>query len=321
MTQIHKIEARLHAIVRQAEGIHSFELRPKPGTAFPAFTAGSHIDLYLENGMVRSYSLVNPQGETHRYVVAINNDAASRGGSKHIHEAWRVGDVMTIAGPRNNFELNEKAPGTVFIAGGIGVTPLYCMAQRLGELKAPWKMYYSARTRDLMAYREDIEALAKRSGGEVVFNLDHEPGGKMLDLGAIVKGVPADAHLYCCGPNPMLKAFEAACAGRNPDTVHVEYFTAEEAPATEGGYKVVLQRSNKTVVVPEGKTLLDALLDAGVDVPFSCTEGVCGTCETKVISGVPDHRDLILTESERQSNKTMMICCSGSKSAELVLDL
>ena len=167
--------------------------------------------LYLPNGLVRSYSLVNAQGETHRYVVAINKDAASRGGSKAIHEQWRVGDIVTIGTPRNNFELNEKAPLTVFMAGGIGVTPLFCMAQRLTDIKAPWKMYYSARTRDLMAYRPELEALAKAAGAEVVFNLDQEPGGKMLDLAAIAKGIPADAHLYCCGPNPMLKAFEAAC--------------------------------------------------------------------------------------------------------------
>jgi vanillate O-demethylase ferredoxin subunit len=321
MTQIQKLEARVHAITWQAQGIHSFELRPQAGAQFPAFTAGAHIDIYLPNSLVRSYSLVNKPGETHRYVIAVNKDAASRGGSKAVHEQLRVGDVVTISAPRNNFELKEDAPHTVLIAGGIGVTPLFCMMQRLAEIGRPWEMFYSARTRQLMAYRDEIDALAKQCGGKVVFNLDQEPGGKMLDLKDIVSKIPADAHLYCCGPNPMLKAFEAACEGRNPDTVHVEYFTAEEAPATEGGYNVVLNRSKRTVFVPEGKTILDALLDAGVDVPFSCTEGVCGTCETKVLSGTPDHRDLILTESERKAGNTMMICCSGSKSAELVLDL
>jgi tetrachlorobenzoquinone reductase len=132
---------------------------------------------------------------------------------------------------------------------------------------------------------------------------------------------PADAHLYCCGPIPMLEAFEKACESLPHERMHVEYFSAKEAPATAGGFNVVLQRSGKTVFVPEGKTILDALLDAGIDVPFSCTEGVCGTCETRIVSGTPDHRDLILTESERAANKTMMICCSGSKSPELVLDM
>jgi vanillate O-demethylase ferredoxin subunit len=321
MTQIQKIEARLHAITWQAQGIHTFEFRPQPGHSFPAFTAGAHIDLYLTNGLVRSYSLCNAQGETHRYVVGINKDASSRGGSKHVHESLRVGDILTISAPRNNFELDEKAPHTALIAGGIGVTPLYCMMQRLTEIGASWEVIYSARTHDLMAFRDEIDALAKKAGRKALFNFDHEPGGKMLDLKDVVSKIPADAHLYCCGPNPMLKAFESACAGRKEETVHVEYFTAEQPAATEGGYNVVLKRSGKTVFVPEGKTILDAMLDAGMDVPFSCMEGVCGTCETKVLSGTPDHRDLILTESERQANNTMMICCSGSKTPELVLDL
>jgi ferredoxin-NADP reductase len=321
MTEIKRLEARLHAITWQAQGIHSYELRPQAGTVFPAFTAGAHIDLYLPNGLVRSYSLVNPQGETHRYVVAVNRDAASRGGSRLVHEQLRVGEAVTISTPRNNFELNEKAPHTVLIAGGIGVTPLYCMMQRLTELGASWQLFYSARTRTLAGFHDDIEALGKRAGRSVLFNFDHEPGGKMLDMGAIVSQIAPDAHLYCCGPIPMLQAFEKACAGRDPATVHVEYFSATEAPSTAGGFTVKLNRSGKSVFIPEGKTILDALLDAGVDIPFSCMEGVCGTCETKVISGVPDHRDLILTESERQGGKTMMICCSGSKSAELVLDL
>jgi ferredoxin-NADP reductase len=321
MTQIQKLEARLHSITWQAQGIHSYELRPKAGESLPAFTAGAHIDLYLANSLVRSYSLTNPQGETHRYVVAVNKDAASRGGSKLVHEGLRVGDIVTISTPRNNFELNEKAKHTVLFAGGIGVTPLYCMMQRLTEIGVSWEVYYSARAPELMAFHAEIDALARRAGRNAVFNFDQVPGGKMLDLKAIVAQIPADAHLYCCGPNPMLKAFEGACAGRDHATVHVEYFTAEQPAATEGGFNVVLKRSNKTVFVPEGKTILDALLDAGLDVPFSCMEGVCGTCETKVLSGVPDHRDLILTESERQANNTMMICCSGAKTPELVLDL
>lgn len=228
---------------------------------------------------------------------------------------------MTISAPRNNFPLNEKAPHSVFFAGGIGVTPMFCMVRRMADLGASWKMYYSARTPEHAAYRDGIEALAKHASREAVFNYDQVPGGKMLDLKAIIGAIAPDAHLYCCGPTPMIQAFEKACEGRDPATVHVEYFTAVEEAATGGGYKVVLARSGRSVVVPEGKTMLDALLDAGIDVPYSCMEGVCGSCETKVISGTPDHRDMILTESERKANKTMMICCSGSKSAELVLDL
>ncbi|OFZ98306.1 MAG: ferredoxin [Betaproteobacteria bacterium RIFCSPLOWO2_02_FULL_62_17] len=318
---IQKIETRLHAITWEAQGIHSFELRRADGGALPAFAAGSHIDLYLGNGMVRSYSLVNPQGETHRYVVGINRDVASRGGSRYVHDNVKVGDKLTISAPRNNFPLAEDAPHSVFIAGGIGITPMYCMMQRMAELRASWQLFYSARTPLHAAYRGGIEALGRSSGQQVVFNYDQVPGGKMLDLKSIVAGVAPTAHLYCCGPLPMLAAFEEACQGRAEGTVHVEYFSAREEAATGGGFNVVMSRSGKTVFVPEGKTILDALLDAGENAPYSCMEGVCGTCETKVISGTPDHRDMILTESERKAGKTMMICCSGSKSGELVLDL
>ncbi|MFM9969796.1 MAG: PDR/VanB family oxidoreductase [Burkholderiales bacterium] len=318
---IQKIETRVHAITYEAIGVHSFELRCPDGAALPAFEAGSHIDLYLSNGMVRSYSLVNRAGETHRYVVGIQRDPASRGGSRYVHDNLKVGDKLTISAPRNNFPLNEAAPHSVFFAGGIGVTPMFCMVRRMAEAKASWQLYYSCRTPQHAAYHDGIEELSKTSGAQVTFNYDQIPGGKMLDLKAIIAALPPTTHCYCCGPLPMLAAFEEACKGRPEGTVHVEYFSAREEAATGGGYKVVLQRSGKSIFVPEGKTILDALLDAGEDAPYSCMEGVCGSCETKVISGTPDHRDMILTESERKANKTMMICCSGSKSAELVLDL
>jgi ferredoxin-NADP reductase len=316
---IQKIETRLHAITYEALGINSFEFRRPDGAALPAFDAGSHIDLYLGNGMVRSYSLVNAQGETHRYVVGIQKDPASRGGSRYVHDNIKVGDKVTISAPRNNFPLNESAPHSVFFAGGIGITPMFCMVRRMAEVNASWQLYYSSRTPQHAAYHDGIEALGNAS--QVVFNYDQVAGGKMLDLKAIIAGMAPTTHLYCCGPLPMLGAFEEACKGRPEETVHVEYFSAREEAATGGGFNVVLSRSGKTVFVPEGKTILDALLDAGEDAPYSCMEGVCGSCETKVISGTPDHRDMILTESERKAGKTMMICCSGSKSAELVLDL
>lgn len=318
---IQKIDTRLHAITYEAIGINSFELRRPDGAPLPAFEAGSHIDLYLGNGMVRSYSLVNPQGETHRYVVGIQKDPASRGGSRHVHDTLKVGDKVSISAPRNNFPLAEAAPHSVFFAGGIGVTPMFCMVQRMAAIKASWQLYYSSRTPQHAAYREGIEALAKSSGRDVVFNYDQVPSGKMLDLKALIGALAPATHVYCCGPLPMLAAFEEACKGRPEETVHVEYFSAREEAAKGGGFNVVMSRSGKTIFVPEGKTILDALLDAGEDAPYSCMEGVCGSCETKVISGTPDHRDMILTESERKAGKTMMICCSGSKSAELVLDL
>ena len=155
----------------------------------------------------------------------------------------------------------------------------------------------------------------------VRFYCGFAPGGKMLDIGAVTSAVAPDTHIYCCGPLPMLEAFEAATQDLPRERVHVEYFTAKDAPAAEGGFTVVLAKSGKSFQIPPGKTILETLLDAGMNVASSCLEGVCGTCETKVLEGVPDHRDVVLTESERKASKTMMICCSGSKTDKLVLDL
>jgi tetrachlorobenzoquinone reductase len=318
---VSRVDVRIKTIAREANGISSLELVPISGDELPPFTAGAHIDLHLANGLVRSYSLINLQGERNRYVIAVNKDAASKGGSRFIHEKLATGDRLSITVPRNNFPLVEDAARVVLFGGGIGITPIWCMIQRLEQLGRAWELFYSTRTREVMAFREALEALERKSTGRAHLNFDHEPGGKMLDLAALVAAAPADAHLYCCGPVPMLQAFESACKTRPPALVHVEYFTAKEKAASEGGFTVILARSNKTFVIPPGKTILDTLLDNEVDVPFSCTEGVCGTCETRVIEGIPDHRDSILTSIEQASNKTMMICCSGSKSTKLVLDL
>lgn len=322
MNNAEQIAVRVHAITWAAKDIWLFELRPLArGLRLPAFTAGAHIDLYLPHAVVRSYSLVNPQGEDHRYLIAVNNDPASRGGSRYLHQSVRVGDELTVSAPRNNFPLAEDAACSVFIAGGIGVTPLWCMMQRLAELGRPWRLHYCARTRAQAAFLDEIESLGRQAGATLVFNFDHEPGGKILDLRAVMQEAPRQAHVYCCGPGPMLGAFQEASAGWRPENIHLEYFSAASPAATAGGYTVRLARSRLSVFVKEGMTLLDALLGEGVDVPFSCREGVCGSCETTILSGVPDHRDVILTDAEKRAGRTMMICCSGCKSQELVLDL
>jgi vanillate O-demethylase ferredoxin subunit len=295
--------------------------RRPAGAALPAFTAGAHIDLHLPQGLGRSYSLVNPQDERHRYVIAVQRDQASRGGSRHIHDTVRAGDIIAIEEPRNNFALAEDAAHSLLIAGGIGITPLWCMVQRLAKLGRSWELHYAARRRAIAAFIEPIRALGERHPERVHVTFDHEPGAAMIDLAALVQAAPADAHLYCCGPAAMLEAFEQAVAGRPEARVHVEYFTAREAPATEGGFTIVLARSGRSIPVPAGSTIIDALFAAGIEPVHSCLEGVCGTCETAVISGEPLHRDLVLTDAERAAGKTMMICCSGSKSATLVLDL
>jgi tetrachlorobenzoquinone reductase len=322
MTTNKPVDFLVTSVSSEAVGIKSFELVPADGTRPPPFSAGAHVDLHLANGMVRSYSLINPQSDSpDRYVIAVNRDGASRGGSAFVHDHLMVGHVVPISGPRNNFALVEDAQHIVFIAGGIGITPLWCMIQRLEELGRSWELFYSTRTREVMAFRARLEMLENASRGRVHLNFDHEPGGRLIDIASIVAKAPADAHFYCCGPGPMLQAFEKAVAALPPQRAHVEYFTQKEESATEGGFTVVLARTGRSLPVSSGKTILETLLAADLDVQHSCMEGMCGTCEVRVIEGIPDHRDSVLTPDERSSNKTMMICCSGSKTSRLVLDL
>lgn len=310
------LRLRIQSATWEAPNILSYDLRAPEGGELPAFTAGAHIDLTLPGGMVRSYSLVNPQSERHRYLIAVQKDRASRGGSRWVHENFRPGDILTINGPRNNFALDESAERSIFIAGGIGVTPILSMIERLGAIGRDWQLVYCSRRRSDAAF---LERVARKP--QVRLNFDEDPGGRMLDVAEVVRAAPPGSHLYCCGPLPMLEAFEQATKDLVRERIHVEYFTAKEPAAREGGFKVVLARSGRELAVPPGKTILDALRDSGIDAPYSCTEGVCGTCETRVLEGIPDHRDLVLTGAARASNKTVMICCSGSKSEKLVLDL
>lgn len=318
-------QVRLRAISWEAEHILGFELVAlPPANRLPAFTAGAHIDLHLSTpsgALVRSYSLLNDPRDTQRYRIAVNRDPKSRGGSRHMHEGLRVGDVLTISEPRNNFELDESAPFNVFIAGGIGITPLLGMIARSQALGTPWRLHYAARTRLHAGFLDTLASYQAQAGAEVLLNFDQEPGGQMLDLARVVAALPEAAHVYCCGPLPMLAAYEEATAGLSAERVHREYFAAKEAAATGGGFTVELARSRKTLTVPEGKTILDCLIENQLEPLFSCREGVCGTCEVRVLQGTPDHRDLVLNEAERAACDRMMVCCSGAKSATLVLDL
>ena len=309
-------DVRLTAIRYAAHETNLYEFRRLDGAPMAPVEPGAHIDIHLPNGMMRQYSLTTADGDANAYVVGIKRDRASRGGSKYIHDSLPVGTVLKIGGPRNNFPLEEKAPHTVLLAGGIGITPIWCMAQRLIKQGASWEMHYSCRERPEVAFIDELSKLP-----QVKIHIDAEAGGKFLDIPGIVACAPAGSHFYCCGPLPMLAAYEAATKDLSPGHMHIEYFTAKEEAALEGGFKVRLNRSGEEFTVPPGKTLLHVLRDAGIDVSYSCEEGVCGACETAVISGTPDHRDNILTEAERKASKTMMICCSGSKSDLLVLDL
>lgn len=310
------MQARLKNIRWEAAGINSYILEPVAGGLMPAFAPGAHIDVKLATGLARSYSLVNDPMIRGYYEIAVHHAIEGRGGSRHIHDLWRVGQVLEISEPKNNFPLVEDAVHTVMIAGGIGVTPMLPMIARLEKLGRSWELHYVAASPDRAAY---VERLSVFDQVEIAF--DGIAGGQRLDLKAICSAAPVDAHLYCCGPTGMLDAFVAINADRPKGHAHIEYFSAETDIATEGGFTVELARSGMKVAVEAGETMFDALLNAGVNVSFACAEGVCGTCEVKVLGGIPDHRDHFLSEEDKAANTSIMVCCSGSKTANLVLDL
>ena len=315
------LNALVHTLRYEAEATFSIELRPVDGGEFPAFEAGAHIDLHLPNGLVRSYSLLNDARERHRYVVAVLKDRASRGGSRYVHEQLRVGSVIKIGAPRNAFKLHEEAAHTVLVAGGIGITPLLCMARRLRSLGRSVELLYFARTRKHAAFIDNINAL----GIPVHWHFDEQAGGPP-DIKALLasRAVKAQAHYYACGPAVMLDAFEKCCAELGYTQAHVERFSPVEVAADKDArstYTVHLQRSGRDIVVMPELSLLKALKAAGCNVPSSCEEGVCGACETQVLAGVPDHRDSVLSPAEKAASKSMMICVSGCKSESLTLDI
>jgi ferredoxin-NADP reductase len=227
------LNALVHTMRYEADGIVSVEFRPAtPAVDFPAFEAGSHIDLHLPNGLVRSYSLCNPSSDRQRYVVGVLNDRKSRGGSRYVHQQLRVGMTLPISAPRNNFKLQEGAGRSVLVAGGIGVTPIWSMLQRLVAIGQPVELVYCARTRKEAAFCDAIEALAKEKQVQLGWHFDDEKGAPP-QLAELLAGKGADSHYYCCGPTPMLDAFEKSCEQLGYANAHIERFAAVhvEAPA------------------------------------------------------------------------------------------
>jgi tetrachlorobenzoquinone reductase len=314
------IEVLLTDVETVARDTNVYRFRRPDGGRLPPYKPGAHIDIHLPNGLMRQFSLLNPEADPESYVVGIKLDAASRGGSRYIFDELRVEHRLKISVPRNNFPLVEDAEHVILFAGGIGITPIWCMAQQLATQKRAWKLYYSCRSRADMAF---LAALEKFGPDFVHLHFDDEEGGKFLDIAAIMNAAPQNAHFYCCGPNPMLTAFEAAASGRPRAQVHLEYFTpkAEIESNTLGGFWVELARSGEEYFIPEGKKVLEVLFEAGVDVDYSCELGICGECVTRVISGIPVHHDSVLSEEEQATNEKVMICCCGCKSDRLVLDM
>lgn len=298
-----------------AEDVVALTLAAADGSALPPWTPGAHIDLVLGDDLVRQYSLCGNPSDAGRWRVGVLRAPDSRGGSKAVHAEVAAGTSVTVRGPRNHFPF-VASRRYLFLAGGIGITPMLPMILEAEASGADWRLVYGGRSLSSMAFREELAAY-----GERVTLVPQDTDG-FPDLDALL-GTPQPGTLvYACGPTPFLDAVEQRCAAWPAGSLHLERFAAKEVDATDDeAFELVLQRSGLTLEVPSDKSVFEVCRDAGVSVVGSCLEGVCGTCETEVVDGEVDHRDSILNEEERASNEFMMICVSRCRSGRLTLDL
>ncbi|WP_425307493.1 PDR/VanB family oxidoreductase [Ammonicoccus fulvus] len=335
---------RIEQVRREADGVVSLELVDPSGADLPPWAPGAHVDIVLPSRLVRQYSLCGRPDDRSSYRIAILRDEHGKGGSREIHESVLVGKEVQIRGPRNHFKLGE-ADEYLFVAGGIGITPILTMIRQLDEQGYAYRLVYGGRSRGTMAFQKELDAI----GGDVDYVPFDERG--QLDLDEILDSVAPWTSVYACGPEGLLRAMEKACEARNLK-LNVERFgtappprtpaaaptavaagdglaaTADATPADaaaagtgDGSFTVELQTSGLVLDVPPDRTILDVVREHLPQVISSCEEGFCGACETPVISGEPDHRDAVLDEHEKEANETMMICISRCKGSKLVLDL
>jgi vanillate O-demethylase ferredoxin subunit len=319
---LNEIFVKVSNKTKEAEDICSYDLVNVDGEPLPAFTAGAHIDVHITDDLVRQYSLCNDPRETHRYQIAVLRDPSSRGGSHAMHDKVSVGDMLRISAPRNHFGLSD-APKTLLLAGGIGITPILCMAEELQAADQPFEMHYSARSPERTAF------LSRLSNAPFVQHLqmhfDSGEAGQKLDLPAVLARQPFDTRLYVCGPSGFITYVvdSAKKAGWSDDRVHREFFglAVHDAAQVDAPFEVKVASTGTVYLVPTNRSMLDVLLENGVEVEASCEAGVCGTCLTRVLEGVPDHRDVYMSDTEHAANDQVTVCCSRAKSALLVLDL
>lgn len=315
------LRVRVQRKLAEADGICSFELVAADGGALPRFSPGAHVDVHVPGGPTRPYSLCNDPDETHRYLIAVLEDPASRGGSRAMHARVLEGDTLEIGAPRNHFALVDGRRH-LLMAGGIGVTPILSMAERLSAAGADFEFHYCTRSRARTAFLERIGR--SRYADRTHLHFDDGDPAQRLDIPAVVGAPAPGTHLYVCGPKGFIQAvLDHARARSWPEgQVHFELFSGEVGPAdADQPFEVELIRSGRVVLVPRGRSAAEALADAGVQLAVSCEQGICGTCLTRVVSGVPDHRDSYLTPAEHAANDCFTPCCSRARSPRLALDL
>jgi ferredoxin-NADP reductase/nitrite reductase/ring-hydroxylating ferredoxin subunit len=301
-----------------ADGVIAFELAPRDGH-LPTFQPGAHIDVHLPNGLVRQYSITNGPGDLLSYIIGVKSESASKGGSKILVESVREGDLLSISEPRNNFPLRRDAVRTVLIAAGIGITPLLSMARFLDKSSLPYELHYFTRLGEHIAFRAELEALH----GKVYFHTGRARTEISQTISQALGAWSHAQHVYVCGPSALLESVRvtAATQGWPEESIHFEYFKNDKIIDDSSSFEVELARSAMTLQVPAGKTILETMREAGLQVPSSCEQGACGTCLTGVLEGECDHQDVYLNDTEKRTNTAILTCVSRAKSARLVLDI
>ena len=300
-----------------ADGIHLIEFRADNGKPLPEFSAGAHITIRVPNGLLRKYSLCNDPAERDRYQVAVKRETDGRGGSSNLIDKAKAGDEMFVLPPVNDFALPGRAQDFLFIAGGIGITPIMAMIKELRAQGKRFRLFYCTRSPETTAFLEELSAPEFKDS--VVIHHDQGDPACALDLKPVLAERKNREHLYCCGPRPLMEAVRHFTDHWSSTAVHFEAFSeAETHKADDKPFHVKLARTGKTVEVPVDKTVLEVLRENGLEVPSSCETGTCGTCRTKLLEGEVDHRDLVLADHERKDH--IMICVSRAKSDEITID-
>ncbi|HEX5533978.1 MAG TPA: PDR/VanB family oxidoreductase [Actinomycetales bacterium] len=320
VTAPRQLQLQVRSLAVAADRVLTIELQAPGREDLPEWQPGAHVDVILRDGLVRQYSLCGDPADRRRWRLGVLREDVGRGGSEYVHAVLRPGDMVQVRGPRNHFPL-VPAEHYLFIAGGIGITPILPMVAEVHRRGASYRLVYGGRSRSSMAFLEELE----RYGDNVTLVPQDELG--LPDIGGLIASAPAGTNVYCCGPEPLIAAVERETQALPAGALHRERFAAaptdpdaEPQPAGEA-FEVELASSGEVLTVHPDQSVLEALEEAGVPILSSCREGICGTCETGVISGKPDHRDSLLSDEEKEESATMLVCVSRACGPRLVLDL
>jgi vanillate O-demethylase ferredoxin subunit len=316
------LELVVHRAWSDGEGVRLFDLRLKNQDTLPRFTAGANIGVHINDDLVRHYSLCNNPKESYRYIIAVAKAADSKGGSLWMHQHLKEGETISISPPQNHFSLDESSAYSILVAGGIGITPMLAMMMSLEEQGKKWELHFVSRDKNRAPLLSQIIVMQNSlKFGIIHLYFSRAVPSSRLDLPAIISRASKDSHFYCCGPKSLLNDYIKCLEHVSSEKVHLEHFHSEQTAANQGKFTIVLARSGMEIDVNQGQTVLDVLKKHSINISYACGEGVCGSCEVQVLEGLPDHRDNVLSDTEKDENKSMMVCCSGSISDRLILDL